>query len=68
MRYHYSVIHAVVWCEDCDWKTESCKNAQAIAKIHAKRYGHRVSGELGIAFGYDHREEKKKELLEGLNK
>lgn len=57
MRYSYGVIHAVVWCEDCDWKTESYKNAQAIAKIHAKRYGHRVMGELGIGFSYNGREE-----------
>lgn len=55
MKYYYGVICAQVWCEDCDWKTESYKNAQAIAKIHAKRYGHKVVGELGIAFGYDGR-------------
>lgn len=56
MSYHYGVIHAVVECEDCDWTTESYKNAQAIAKIHAKKYGHKVSGELSISFGYDYRE------------
>lgn len=58
MKYHYGVIHAVVKCEDCDWETSSYKNAQAIAKIHAKKYGHKVSGELGIAFGYNGRKEK----------
>ena len=57
MKYWYSVIHAVVECEDCDWQTESYKNAQAIAKIHAQKYGHRVRGELGISFGYDGRKE-----------
>jgi hypothetical protein len=55
MSYSYGVVHAVVWCNDCDWKTESYKNAQAIAKIHAKRYGHKVSGDLGISFWYDYR-------------
>ena len=59
MKYHYAVIHAQVWCEDCDWKTESYKNAQAIAKIHAKKHGHKVSGELGIDFGYNGRETEK---------
>jgi hypothetical protein len=65
VSYIYSVIHAIVWCEDCDWKTGSYKNAQAIAKIHAKRYGHKVSGELGIAIGYNFRKaEDQKEVKE----
>jgi len=55
MSYSYGVVHAVVQCEDCDWHTESYKNAQAIAKIHARKYGHKVSGELGISFYYDYR-------------
>jgi len=55
MSYIYSVIHAFVKCEDCDWETGSYKNAQAIAKIHAKKYGHKVSGELGISIGYNYR-------------
>jgi hypothetical protein len=62
MTYSYGVIHAYVVCEDCDWKTESYKNAQAIAKIHAKRYGHRVHGELGISFFYDFRSKQEKGL------
>jgi hypothetical protein len=55
MKYYYGVIAAQVECEDCAWKTESYKNAQAIAKIHAKKHGHKVRGELTIAFGYDGR-------------
>jgi hypothetical protein len=55
MKYSYGVVHAVVRCEDCDWETESYKNAQAIAKIHAEKHGHKVSGELGICFSYDGR-------------
>jgi hypothetical protein len=57
MSYSYGVIHAFVECEDCGWTTESYKNAQAIAKIHAKKYGHKVVGELGISFSYDFRTE-----------
>jgi hypothetical protein len=57
MKYSYGVIHAVVWCEDCDWKTGSYKNAQAIAKIHAQHFKHNVSGELGISFSYHGRKE-----------
>jgi hypothetical protein len=55
MSYSYGVVHAIVHCEDCGWCSTSYKNAQAIAKIHAKKYGHKVSGELGIVFSYDFR-------------
>ena len=59
MKYSYGVIHAYVRCLDCGWETESYKNAQAIAKIHAEKHGHRVEGELGIAFSYNGRGEVK---------
>jgi hypothetical protein len=54
-KYWYGVVSAFVECEDCSWKTESYKNAQALAAIHAKKYGHRVRGDLNISFGYDGR-------------
>lgn len=54
-EYSYGVGHAIVECEDCDWKTQSYKNAQAIAKIHADKHGHKVRGELGIFFMYNGR-------------
>lgn len=60
MKYSYGVVSASVWCEDCKWTTESYKNAQAIAKIHAQKHGHRVHGELGIGFSYDGRKEAEK--------
>jgi hypothetical protein len=56
MSYVYSVIHAIIWCEDCGWTAKSYKNAQACAKIHAKKYGHKTTGELGIAIGYNYRD------------
>ncbi len=55
MKHSYGVIHAIVSCDDCSWKTESYKNAQAIAKIHAQKHEHKVYGELGIAFTYNGR-------------
>jgi len=57
MKYSYGVVHGIAECEDCEWRTESYKNAQAIASIHAKKHGHRVTGELGITFSYNGREE-----------
>ncbi len=56
-KYHYAPVHAFIKCEDCGWASGSYKNALAIAKIHAKRYGHRVSGDLGISFMYDYRDD-----------
>jgi len=58
VKYSYGVVHGLAECEDCGWTTDSYKNAQAIAKIHAQKYGHKVRGELGIAFSYDGRGEK----------
>jgi len=55
MKHTYGVVGASVRCEDCEWKTDSYKNAQAISKIHAEKYGHRVIGELGVFFTYDGR-------------
>lgn len=56
MKYTYGVIHGIVRCLDCKWESYSYKNAQAIAKIHAQTYGHKVEGELGITFSYNGRE------------
>lgn len=53
MKHEYGVVHAIVACKDCAWSTSSYKNAQALAARHAKHYGHRVEGELGITFAYD---------------
>lgn len=55
MQKSYGVIHAFAECKDCDWKTESYKNAQAIAATHARTYGHKVEGEVGNAFTYNGR-------------
>lgn len=54
MSYSYGVVHGIAQCDDCDWQTDSYKNAQAIAAKHAKKYGHKVRGELGIAFSYNY--------------
>ncbi len=56
MSYSYGVVHGVARCLDCEWHTESYKNAQAISAKHAKHHGHRVEGNLGIAFSYDYRD------------
>ena len=51
-------VHAVVTCEDCGKEFQNYNNAQALAAIHAKKYGHLVVGEVGLHFEYDGRKEK----------
>lgn len=48
----YVLLEAEVWCNNCDWKCTS-NNAQAVGKLHAKKYGHKVIGTLAHTFGYD---------------
>lgn len=57
MKRSYGVHHCVVECETCGWRSESYKNGQAIAAKHAKKYFHKVSGDLGISFTYDNQDE-----------
>lgn len=56
MKKSFGVIGAKAECEDCDWKTESYKNAQAIAARHAKYHKHKVNIEVVNAGTYDGRE------------
>ncbi len=42
-------------CEDCDWKADGYKNAQAIAAKHAKFHKHKVNGETAIGGYYNGR-------------
>ena len=58
MKNSYGVIGCTVTCEDCSWRSESYKNAQALAARHAKAHGHKVVGEVVNAFDYDGRPEK----------
>ena len=55
LPYTYGVVHGLASCKDCEWQTDSYKNAQALAKKHAAHYGHKVGGELGITFSYNGR-------------
>ena len=56
MKYYYGVVHGQAGCRDCNWETESYKNAQALAAIHAKKHKHEVDGNLGVTFGYNGKE------------
>jgi|GEM_PF-2920447 len=53
MKKTIGVVHAVACCDDCGVEFMNYKNAQALAAQHAKKYGHIVKGEVGLAFEYD---------------
>ena len=58
MKRAFGVVHAVAECKDCGWTSQQYKNAQATAAIHARKYKHVVSVEVGIEGYYDGREVK----------
>jgi hypothetical protein len=53
MKHHFGVIHAIANCSDCDWQTQSYKNAQAIAAKHARHHKHKVFLEWAMGGFYD---------------
>jgi hypothetical protein len=59
MKRDYGVVEAEAYCDDCGWLTNSYKNGQAIAAIHAKKHGHKVNGHVINSFTYDGRDETK---------
>jgi hypothetical protein len=53
MKKTIGVVHVIAECKDCDWRTESYKNGQAIAAKHAKKYEHVVIVDVGLVVEYD---------------
>ena len=52
----FTIAMARAECLDCNWTTESAKNAQAIAAKHAKKHRHKVRVEVGMAGYYNGRD------------
>ena len=50
-------VHCIARCEDCRKEFQNYKNAQALSAQHAKKYGHVVRGEVGLAFEYNGKKE-----------
>jgi len=53
MKKTIGVVHIIAECKDCNWRTESYKNGQAIAAKHAKKYKHVVAVDVGLMVEYD---------------
>ena len=53
MKKTIGVVHVIAECKECEWRTESYKNGQAIAAKHAKKYEHVVIVDVGLVVEYD---------------
>jgi hypothetical protein len=45
-------VHCIAMCTVCGKEWSNYKNAQGCAAIHARSTGHKVTGEVGLAFEY----------------
>jgi len=48
-------IGSIAECEDCGWKYDKYRNAQAVGANHAKHYHHKVRVETTLISIYDGR-------------
>lgn len=55
MRKSVGVVHCLALCLDCGKEFTCYKNAQALGAMHAKKYGHKVTVEVGLAVTYNGR-------------
>lgn len=46
-------VHAIFTCE-CGRDWQDYNNARKLAYAHAKKTGHKVRGEIGTAYHYNH--------------
>ena len=53
MKKDIGVTHNIAECQTCGKRFDSYKNGQALAALHAKTYGHIVTGEVGLSYTYD---------------
>jgi hypothetical protein len=53
-------VHAVAQCQTCAWFSEDYATAWQIGRLHAERYKHRVTVDVGLVYTYDCRATKKR--------
>jgi hypothetical protein len=51
----FGIVHVHAECKDCDWSTNSHKNGQAIAAIHAEKHKHKVVVDVRMTGFYNGR-------------
>jgi len=47
------LVHAVAYCQECDWKCEDYHIAVRAARDHARQTGHKIVVETGYAQTYN---------------
>ena len=57
MKSKRILIHVILECKDCNYRTGSL-DGQHEAYLHAKKFKHLVTGEAGYAIKYNGREYK----------
>lgn len=48
-----SVIHCIARCTECEWEHQDYRLARHEAAKHARKTGHKVTGEQAMRFEYD---------------
>lgn len=56
LNRYSGIVHAMSECDDCEWTTESPKNALANASLHARRTGHTVRCEQVMSVIYNRKD------------
>jgi len=49
------LVHAVAYCQECEWRNESYREARERAYSHAKRTGHYIVVETSYVQHYNER-------------
>lgn len=45
-----ALIHCIAECADCEWRNESYRHAQKLARNHVKKTGHTVKVDQGFVY------------------
>lgn len=53
VKSNKNLVHLNLMCRDCDFQTFDVKHGRVKALIHARKFNHVVSGELGYYLIYD---------------
>lgn len=53
LKKRRGIVHTIFDCRDCQRRWEGQETAQALARLHAKKYGHKVQGEVSVAVWYE---------------
>jgi hypothetical protein len=56
IRHRKFLVHAIAYCQNCDWYNEQYTTARELARRHHKKTGHEVDVELTYTLTYTYEE------------